>query len=253
MTKVRSEEIPTGKEVKWYHGGTMKQVSYTITAGDVSAAKFALPDATKAEFGSVWIERDGIALAPTEYSGTGGANAATETTGTTHAAYTGMTADDKITVTYVELGSDSLTHIATSQGVRTSTSATTLSVAIDGTDKKIQRTMSRETTADITELIYNEKFVGAVLGDTVETSHTVGQDTIKVNRWSDITSGFKKIGALVGKRYVGAKLVKKYILLGCETTKYDGAFPTETYYSRAFSFAVDHMIEAEIYEPAAGA
>ncbi len=253
MTRVSSEEIPTGKEVRWYHGGTMKQVSYTITSGDVSSTKFALPGATKAEFGSIWIEREGLALAPTEYAGTNGADLATESSGTTHAGYSGMNDGDKIVVTYVELGSNGLSHIATSQGVRTSTSATTLGVAIDGTDKKIQRTMSRETTADITELIYNEEFIGAVLGDTVETSHSVGQDTVTVNRWSDITSGFKKIGALVGKRYVGSKLTKKYILLGCETTKYDGAFPTEAYYSRAFSFAVDHMIETELYEPAAGA
>ena len=53
MTTVASEAIPTGKEVKWYHGGSLVQASYTITAADVTATKFALPSATKAEFGSV--------------------------------------------------------------------------------------------------------------------------------------------------------------------------------------------------------
>ncbi len=248
MTTIASEAIPTGKEVKWYHGGSLVQASYTITATDVVATKFALPSATKAEFGSVWVEKGGVALAITEYAGANGANLATDATGTTHAGYTGMTANDVVTVTYIELGTKGLTHIATSQGVKTSTTATTLSQAIDGADKKIQRTMSRETTADITELIYSPAFIGAVLGDAVETTITDGSDTVKTTKWSDITTGFKKIGALVGKRYVGSNLTKKYILLGCETTKYDGTFPTESYYTRAFSFAVDHLIEADIYE-----
>lgn len=248
MTTIASEAIPTGKEVKWYHGGSLVQASYTITAADATATKFALPSATKAEFGSVWVEKGGVALAITEYAGTNGANLATDATGTTHAGYAGMVANDVVTVTYIELGTKGLTHIATSQGVKTSTTATTLSQAIDGADKKIQRTMSRETTADITELIYSPAFIGAVLGDAVETTITDGSDTVKTTKWSDITTGFKKIGALVGKRYVGSNLTKKYILLGCETTKYDGTFPTESYYTRAFSFAVDHLIEADIYE-----
>lgn len=248
MTTIASEAIPTGKEVKWYHGGSLVQASYTITAADVTATKFALPSATKAEFGSVWVEKGGVALAITEYAGANGANLATDATGTTHAGYTGMAANDVVTVTYIELGTKGLTHIATSQGVKTSTTATTLSQVVDGADKKIQRTMSRETTADITELIYSPAFIGAVLGDAVETTITDGSDTVKTTKWSDITTGFKKIGALVGKRYVGSNLTKKYILLGCETTKYDGTFPTESYYTRAFSFAVDHLIEADIYE-----
>ena len=65
MTTVASEAIPTGKEVKWYHGGSLVQASYTITAADVTATKFALPSATKVEFGSVWVEKNGVWMTAT--------------------------------------------------------------------------------------------------------------------------------------------------------------------------------------------
>lgn len=243
--KIKSEEIPTGKEVKWYQGGTLVQESRTITAADVTATKIALNG--NAEYGSVWLEKDGKPVAAEEFAGTDGADPATDATGTTHVGYAGITADDVVTITYIDITDTPLTHIATSQGVTTSTTATTLSQAVDGAGKKITRTMSRETTADISELIYSPAFVAAVIGDSVETEVDPG-DGVKVKRtkWSDISTGFKKIGGLVGKRYVGNTLTKKYILMGCEATKYDGAFPTETYYSRSFSFSVDHQIEAQV-------
>jgi len=236
---VQSEDIPTGKEVRWYHGGVLTQESHTITAGEVTAKKFPLTK--KAEYGSVWLEKNGVPLVGTEYAGTEGANPATDTTGTTHVGYTGITADDVVTVTYIDIETTALAHIATSQGVKTSTSATTISSAIDGAAKKLTKTLSLEKTADITELIYNSAFVAAILGDAVTGSPAAGK-----SKWSDITTGFKKIGALVGKRYVGSTLVEKYILMGCEATKYDGNFPTETHYNRAFSFKVDHEMHVEV-------
>jgi len=236
---VQSEDIPTGKEVRWYHGGVLVQESHTITAADVTATKFAL--VKKAEYGSVWLEKNGAPIVAVEFAGTSGADAATDTTGTTHIGYTGIKADDVVTVTYIDIETTALTHIATSQGVKTSTSATTISSAIDGAAKKLTKTLSLEKTADLTELIYNSTFVAAILGDAVTGSPAAGK-----TKWSDITTGFKKIGALVGKRTVGATLTEKYVLMGCAATKYDGNFPTETHYNRAFSFKVDHELHVEV-------
>ena len=111
------------------------------------------------------------------------------------------------------------------------------SVAVQGQQNKLKKTGACDLTADLSEVTYSQTFLSKVYGDEMAASVTT-----QGYKWSDVTTGVKKIAALVGKRYVSNVVVKKWALVGCQPSNLNENFPTEDYYTRDLSFTVDNLL-----------
>lgn len=243
MTDIVGSDIPQGNEVRWYAGGAAVTETHTVTAGEVSAAGFALSTSAVAEYGSVVGTVDGVFTAILEKK-TNKDTAATEATGCDFVGYTGITEGDVVVLRYVDTHTTALTHIASCQDVGCDSSAEKKTAAIHGQANKITSIGAVENTATLTELEYSLAFVAACQGNYVSGTPIAGAT---VGKWTNAFTGMNKIGALVGKRVNSAGTVtEKWFLIGCQAEKQSAKFPTNDFYSKDFSFAVDYFTTADL-------
>lgn len=236
MADVVSADVPKGTEVKWYGGGVVAQETVTVSAGQASANYIAL---TKlAEYGSVWIEVNGVATGVFE-RGADGVTAATEADGTDGINYTGLKAGDVVDIYYVDVETAGLTHVASSKDVKSDTKASSKKEAVHGQSTKLVTVGVTESTASLEGLMYTLDFVGLVFGDVLADSPNSGWKKL-----SNKSSGFSKIGALVGKRSVDNVVVDKFFLIGATANSYGQTFPTEDMYKESFAFDCDYIQRA---------
>jgi hypothetical protein len=236
MADVVAADVPKGTEVKWYGGGVVAQETVTVSAGQESGNYIAL---TKlAEYGSVWIEVNGVATGVFE-RGADGVTEATEANGTEGINYTGLKEDDVVDIYYVDIETIGLTHIASSKDIKTDTKASSKKEAVHGQSTKLVTVGVTESTATLEELMYTLDFVGLCLGDVLVNSPNSGWKKL-----SNKSSGFKKIGALVGKRSVDDVVVDKFFLIGATANSYGQTFPTEDMYKESFAFDCDYIQRA---------
>ncbi|HQJ88732.1 MAG TPA: hypothetical protein PLY91_09355 [Methanoregulaceae archaeon] len=239
MTDVTGTDIPKGREVKWYFGGVASSETHTVTAQEATALGFALSGT--ADYGSVIAQVGSTVTAVTEYT-TSTSTPADEENGCGFIGYSGITEGDVVTIKYVAVGVTPLTHIASCQDVSLSSSADTKKASVQGQSNKLSSVGAVENTATLNELVYNEAFVSAILGDAVSASPATGKE-----KWTNAFSGMKKIGALVGKRLNAAGAVaKKWFLVGAQANDVGQDFPTEDYYKRSMSFDVDYFTVADL-------
>jgi hypothetical protein len=239
MTEVVGTDIPQGPEVKWYFGGVSTSVTHTVSAGEVSAGGFALTET--AEFGSIIGTVNGTAKAIKEYK-TSTSTAATESTGCDFIGYSGIAESDVVVLYYVGNETTGLTHIASCTDVKCDSNASTKTAAVHGQATKLNSVGPLENTADLEEFYYNMDFVGAILGDLVSNSPASGK-----TKWTNKTTGVKKMGALIGKRYNSSnQVIYKWFLIGAQATGVSGSFPTEDMYKRSMKFMIDWWTESKV-------
>lgn len=234
MVDYTGDDTTQGEEVKWYRGGAQKTETITVTETDVTNTYIAL--AAKAEFASVQLKVGDIFTACEEYSDTAGAVAATDDTGTQSIKYTGIEADQVLTIYYLDISEIPLTHVAMSRGVKPSWSSDTKKVAVDGQKNKIKASGAMEETANLEAVYYNQSLVTAFCGTQVT-------DANGDSKWSTKYEGFKKVGALVGKRTRLGVIDRKWFLYGVQPESMDKDFPTEDFYKESFKLLVDDHLE----------
>jgi len=236
MTDVVAADVPKGTEVKWYAGGVVAQETVTVSAVQESANYIALKKL--AEYGSVWIEVNGVAIGVFE-RGADGVTEATEEDGTEGINYTELKAGDVVDIYYVDIETTGLTHIASSKDIKTDTKASSKKEAVHGQSTKLVTVGVTESTATLEGLMYTLDFVGLCFGDVLDKSPNSGWKKL-----SNKSSGFKKIGALVGKRLVDDVVVDKFFLIGATANSYGQTFPTEDMYKESFAFDCDYIQRA---------
>lgn len=238
MTIVGSD-VPKGLEVKWYAGGVATEETVTVSAGQKTDG---IGLTGTAEYGSVVATVNGVFTPVLEWKTTISTSPASETTGTDLISYTGIKQGDVVIIRYIDTSVTALSHVASSQDVSCSSSADTLTTAVQGQSNKIVSVGSVTNTASLKEVVYNQTFVGLCQGDTAATSPTTGK-----KKWTNAFSGMKKIGALVGKRYNSAGTVTyKWFLVGASATSVGQDFPTSDYYSRSMDFQLDYFGEVDL-------
>lgn len=235
MSDIVGTDIPTGNEVKFYHGGAqITNEELTEIAGIITLSK-------KAEFGSVFVlKADGTKTDQMLELDTDGVTPATEADGTDK-VQTSAAGTDKMYAYYVDIETTPLTQVAACKDVKTSLAIDNKEDTIQGQVSKLKRVGAASRTADLEELDYNDDFVAAVFGDQAADSPAAGD-----KKWSDNFHGVHKVALLVGKQIQDGTLKKKYFLIGCQVSKIDGDFPTEDLYAKSFSFMVDYMVSVEL-------
>jgi hypothetical protein len=241
MADLVGSDVPTGDEVKWYYGGSdscVIDVDLTINAASITVGILGLTK--KAEYGLVWAEATRgsttFAINCAEYfeHATGYAS---ETTGTKAVKIPAQVkGGDIISLKYIDIGTTSLTHIASCRDVKTSRAIDTKSVSVQGQQNKLKKTGAADLTADLSEVTYSQTFLSKLYGDETCAAATQGY------KWADITSGIKKSAAIIGKRFVAGSCVKKWALIGVQPSALNENFPTEDFYTRDFSFVVDNLL-----------
>lgn len=236
MADVVSADVPKGTEVLWYGGGVVAQETVTVSAGQASANLIEL---TKlAEFGSVWIEVDGVKTGVFERYGSA-IVAADETNGCDSINYTGLTEGDIVDIYYVDIETTGLTHVASCKDVKSDTKGSSKKEAVQGQSTKLVTVGVAESTASLEQLTYTLDFVGLVFGDVLADSPKSGW-----KKMSNKSSAFKKVGVLVGKRSVNDEVVDKFFLVGATANSYGQTFPTEDMYKESFAFDCDYIQRA---------
>ena len=239
MADVVSTDVPKGTEVKWYGGGVVAQETITVSAGQASANLIELTKS--AEFGSVWLVVDDVPTACFERYG-GATTAATEATGTDSINYTGLTEGDVCDIYYVDVETTGLTHVASSKDVKADTKASSKKEAVHGQSTKLVTVGVAESTATLEQLTYTLDFVGLVFGDVLADSPKSGWKKL-----SNKSSGFAKLGVLVGKRFnSSSEVIDKFFLVGATANSYGQTFPTEDMYKESFAFDVDYIQRARL-------
>jgi len=235
MSDIVGTDIPTGDEVKWYHGGVqITNEELTEIAGVIELSKTA-------EFGSVFVlKEDGTKSDQMLELAANGTDPATEANGT-EKVQTSAVGTDKMYAYYVDIETSALVQVGACKDVKTSMSVDTKEEAVHGQVTKLKKVGATSRTADLEELDYNDDFISAIFGDQAADTPALGD-----KKWTDNFTGVKKIAVLVGKQLQNAVLKKKYFLIGCQATKLDQDFPTEDYYAKSFSFLVDYMMSVEI-------
>lgn len=238
MADVVSEDIAQGTEVKWYYGGEIGQVEKTVSTTEASAGGFVISSGVTAEYGLVVGTVNGVFTAFTGHIGSTGASAATEASGITFVKYSGITGGDVVVLNYVDVGTTTLTHIASCQDVKCSTKADSKKTALHGQATKLVSVGTQESSADLSALQYGRDFVTAILGDGITGSPAASKYV-----WTNKYNGFHKLGCLVGKRFdSSAAVTAKWALCGATPNGLDTDFPTEDYYKDSFKFDVDFLI-----------
>lgn len=239
MADVVATDVPKGTEVKWYGGGVVAQETVTVSAGQASANLIELTKA--AEFGSVWLV---VAEVPTAcFERYGGATvAATEETGTDSINYTGLAEGDVCDIYYVDVETTGLTHVASSKDVKSDTKASSKKEAVHGQSTKLVTVGVAESTATLEQLTYTLDFVGLLFGDVLADSPKSGWKKL-----SNKSSGFAKLGVLVGKRFnYSSEVIDKFFLVGATANSYGQTFPTEDMYKESFAFDVDYILRSRM-------
>ena len=239
MADVVSTDVPKGTEVKWYGGGVVAQETVTVSSAQASANLISL--AKLAEFGSVWLVVDEVPTAVFERNG-GATTAADETSGTDSINYTGLTEGDVCDIYYVDIETTGLTHVASSKDVKADTKASSKKEAVHGQSTKLVTVGVAESTASLEQLTYTLDFVGLLFGDVLTDGPKSGWKTM-----SNKSTGFKKIGCLVGKRVNSSSaVIDKFFLIGATANSYGQTFPTEDMYKESFAFDVDYIQRARL-------
>ena len=239
MADVVAANVPKGTEVKWYGGGVVAQETITVSAGQAAANLLTL--AKTAEYGSVWIEVDGVPTAVFERNG-GATTAADETSGTDSINYNGLVAGDVVDIYYVDVETTGLTHVASSKDVKADTRASSKKEAVHGQATKLVTVGVAESTATLEQLTYTLDFVGLLFGDVLADSPKSGWKKL-----SNKSSGFAKLGVLVGKRFnSSSEVIDKFFLVGATANSYGQTFPTEDMYKESFAFDVDYIQRARM-------
>ena len=239
MADVVSTDVPKGTEVKWYGGGVVAQETVTVSAAQASANLISL--AKLAEFGSVWLVVDGVPTGVFERNG-GATTAATEATGCDSINYTGLTKDQVCDIYYVDIATTGLTHVASSKDVKADTKASSKKEAVHGQSTKLVTVGVAESTATLEQLTYTLDFVGLLFGDVLADSPKSGWKKL-----SNKSSGFAKLGVLVGKRFnSSSEVIDKFFLVGATANSYGQTFPTEDMYKESFAFDVDYIQRARM-------
>lgn len=235
MTEVTGTDIPQGQEVKWYWGG----VGYVQTIANCPAAAQTLTKT--AEFGSVIATLDGVPAAVAEFQ-SDGTTPATETTKTAKVTIAGASGTQTAVLYYLDVQTTALTHIASCLDVKKGGSAATKTNAVHGQATKLVSVGAVENTIDLEEFYYNTTFIGACMGDEVSDSPASGK-----KKWSNVATGVKKLGAVVGKRYNSAgAVVYKWFLFGAQVNGLDSTFPTEDLYKDSVKFSADYFVESKV-------
>ena len=239
MADVIADNVPKGTEVKWYGGGVVAQETVTVSAGQASANLITLTKT--ADFGSVWLVVDEVPTACFERNG-GATTAADETSGTDSINYTGLTEGDVCDIYYVDIETTGLTHVASSKDVKADTKASSKKEAVHGQSTKLVTVGVAESTASLEQLTYTLDFVGLLFGDVLTDGPKSGWKTM-----SNKSTGFKKIGCLVGKRFNSSSaVIDKFFLVGATANSYGQTFPTEDMYKESFAFDVDYIQRARL-------
>ena len=239
MADVIADNVPKGTEVKWYGGGVVAQETVTVSAGQASANLITLTKT--ADFGSVWLVVDEVPTAVFERNG-GATTAADETSGTDSINYTGLTEGDVCDIYYVDIETTGLTHVASSKDVKADTKASSKKEAVHGQSTKLVTVGVAESTASLEQLTYTLDFVGLLFGDVLTDGPKSGWKTM-----SNKSTGFKKIGCLVGKRFNSSSaVIDKFFLVGATANSYGQTFPTEDMYKESFAFDVDYIQRARL-------
>ena len=239
MADVVATDVPKGTEVKWYGGGLVAQETVTVSAAQASANLITLTKT--ADFGSVWLVVDEVPTAVFERNG-GATTAADETSGTDSINYTGLTEGDVCDIYYVDIETTGLTHVASSKDVKADTMASSKKEAVHGQSTKLVTVGVAESTATLEQLTYTLDFVGLLFGDVLADSPKSGWKTM-----SNKSTGFKKIGCLVGKRVNSSSaVIDKFFLIGATANSYGQTFPTEDMYKESFAFDVDYILRSRM-------
>ena len=239
MADVVAADVPKGTEVKWYGGGVVAQETVTVSAAQASANLITLTK--KADFGSVWLVVDEVPTACFERWG-GATVAATEATGTDSINYTGLKAGQVCDIYYVDIETTGLTHVASSKDVKADTKASSKKEAVHGQSTKLVTVGVAESTATLEQLTYTLDFVGLLFGEVLADSPKSGWKKL-----SNKSSGFKKIGCLVGKRFNSSSaVIDKFFLVGATANSYGQTFPTEDMYKESFAFDVDYILRSRM-------
>src|SRR5574343_524715 len=237
MADVVSTDVPKGTEVKWYGGGVVAQETVTVSSGQASANLISL--AKLAEFGSVWLVVDGVPTAVFERFG-GATTAATEADGCDSINYAGLTEGQVCDIYYVDIATTGLTHVASSKDVKADTKASSKKEAVHGQSTKLVTVGVAESTATLEQLTYTLDFVGLLFGDVLADSPKSGWKKL-----SNKSSGFAKLGVLVGKRFnSSSEVIDKFFLVGATANSYGQTFPTEDMYKESFAFDVDYILRS---------
>lgn len=222
MADVVGSDIPEGKEVKWYAGGTA-----TVLQGIGPT----VPAITSAERGSVFAMVNGLEVEVTE---TGdeidGVAATIDAPG----------AGEEWVIKYIDMG-DGLFQVGASTGVKCGSSAGSRKAAIDGQSNKLVSVGAIENTAEISNFQYNREFLAACMGTLNEGA----------TKWSNAFAGMHKVN-LVGKRYVDGIVVQKWFIVGATPNAVDSDFPTEDWYKDSMKFDVDWWGECDVEAEAPG-
>ena len=239
MADVVAADVPKGTEVKWYGGGVVAQETVTVSAAQASANLITLTKT--ADFGSVWLVVDEVPTAVFERNG-GATTAADETSGTDSINYTGLKEGQVCDIYYVDIETTGLTHVASSKDVKADTKASSKKEAVHGQSTKLVTVGVAESTATLEQLTYTLDFVGLLFGDVLADSPKSGWKKL-----SNKSSGFAKLGVLVGKRFnSSSEVIDKFFLIGATANSYGQTFPTEDMYKESFAFDVDYILRSRM-------
>jgi hypothetical protein len=235
MSDIVGSDIPQGQEVKWYYGGVM----YTQTISNCSSSAQTLTKT--ADVGSVIATLNGVPAAVTEFK-TDGTTPADETTGTVKVKIAGATGTQTAVLYYLDIQTTGLTHIASCLDVKKGASASSKTNAVHGQATKLVSVGALECTVDLEQFYYTTDFIAAVMGDEVSNSPASGK-----KKWSNVATGVRKLGALVGKRFDSdGAVVYKWFLFGAQCSGLDSSFPTEDLYKNSIKFGADFFVEAKV-------
>jgi hypothetical protein len=238
---ITGDDLTVGSSIKWYHGGTAENETYTVTSTDVTNTYISIPAAGTAEFGSLIVTVDGVITAVLEKTAAGAAPA-TDTSGTLSFTYTTITEDDVLEMWWIEIGTTGLTQVATSTSVTQSTTPDKKTASIHGQVAKITYLGASVTTVTLDEFAYNQTFVAACVGDLIEGSPAAGKEKL-----TNAINGFKIIGALVGKvRNAAGTVVYKYILASCQATGFSEDFPSDDAITDKATFDATYFVEVDL-------
>jgi hypothetical protein len=230
------DDATSGSEVHWYVGGTQATETKTVSASDVSAGYIAL--AKKAEYGSVMVKKGTALVFATEYSGATGTGTATDTSGTLSFKLASMTADDVLTITYLDISTKTLTEVAMCQNVKVAFKTDSLSEDVHGQVLKVKKTGATDATATLEHLEYTSTFLENFFGDCVT-------DASGNKKYSTKYTGTQK-GNLIGKRQTTAGVInKKFFLNGAEPTNIGKDFPASGMYKDSLDLNIDDYEEWE--------
>lgn len=239
MTDVLGSDVPKGSEVKWYAAGTAAgQESVTVSSGQASAKVVAL--AADAEYGSVVVTRNGTITAVDECSDASGTVPCVEGTAVKSIAFTALTTSDVLDIRYVAVTS-ALVQVAAAGNIKQDSKADVKKETIHGQANKIVAVGATEHSGDLEEFHYNQTFVALTLGDQIGTDRTGTKKKL-----TTAFQGVKKIGALVGKRYVNGVVTYKWFLIGVQFESVSKDFPKDNFYKRSMKFSCDYWSEAEV-------